>query len=205
MPGGYDKDKHPDPPWEWVPRRQKHPAQGDDGGVDGDYWRLRDSADSSYNCTTYTVDKVQGKAPDGTFIPTEEATDRLTGLGYTEMDGSRCGCEEGKIKNCTVVYRNKDASKTVFHAAALDPRLCDWGGKLTGSAPIIRFKRPEDYLMRYEKSERDNSEMVFYCKDAETEYISDEDLARNAKKPSGSCLGAIAVLASIVWVLSRRL
>ena len=24
---GYDKDKHPEP-WEWVRRREKHPAQG---------------------------------------------------------------------------------------------------------------------------------------------------------------------------------
>ena len=180
----YDRDKHPTPPWSW----HDDAEIGDGAG----YWQLDDSAGGEtdddegdrrgFECVQYTYAKVQGRRPlrDDPHRA-EEASKVFEDLGYARVDCGQCGCGDGRCKDCIVIYSAGDGG--AHHVAAFDPRLCDWGGKLHGSGPIVRFKRPQDF-MRPRQIGPDGTEtrpadtMACYCKRRETPgpYISDIEM-----------------------------
>jgi hypothetical protein len=164
----YDPAKHPDPPWQWT----DDPRYGPNGG----YWKLRGSdggaADPTgqhgYNCVQYTLAKIQGRRPhpsDGDDFST--LPQRLALLGYQQINCAQCGCDQGQCKDCVVIYSTPTGGP--FHAAVFDPVLCDWGGKLSGVGPVVRFQNVTDYA-------KPGEIMTCYCRNQPGTYISDEDV-----------------------------
>ena len=176
----YDPQHHPDPPWEC----KGNPPTG--------YYVLRESNRSSANCVQYLGYKLLGQSPQAGDTPpvteTGEIEQWLKDNGFTRRGTvpcagqapEICGCGEGQLTNCAVVYWDTD-QKQVYHVAAFDPELCDWGGKLSGGSLIERYKDPGDYCRRREGS--DKVEMRFYCKDApRPRQLSDSDFNTAARE-----------------------
>ena len=156
------------------------------GGVKFDV--LKDSDKKKYNCGDYTDAKLSGKSPDScgsedhsvSVDKLKKKLDKDPKYTAHKNDDSKCGCGKGKSKNCAVMYYNKE-DEAGFHWAAFDSKRCDWGGKLSSSGKIVRFKNPGDYIKRFDKEEQKKTGMIFYCKDEDPPYISDEDLHDGAK------------------------
>ena len=172
---------HTDPPWKWK----------DD--VAPGYYELEGSDRANYTCSEYLSHKLQGTTPDPDLIDRkltpEETEDWLKSRHYaprgvTACEGAApdlCGCGPGKQTNCVVIYRDRD-TKSVFHVAALDSRLCDWGGKLSATGKIVRFAEPGHYCSRLDSDAAGKTEMLFYCKADAAPYVSDDAIDRGARR-----------------------
>lgn len=91
---------------------------------------------------------------------TEEVVDRLRRLGWVRREPAcDCGCGPGQTKDCVVLYVQDGV---VFHAAIFDHVHCDWGGKLSATGAIVRYRRAGDYL-RACGDIPERAEMWFYC------------------------------------------
>jgi len=187
---GYDHAGHPHTDWEWV-------VSGTTG-----YYRLKGSNNKGYQCSEYTYSKLnwdsQNERPPywcatgvcAQFVSTDVFEERMAAKGYVPSDpqgnpysGTACGCGSGQTRNCAVIYFDTN-SGAVFHVAAFDPVLCDWGGRLRNNAYINRFKNPQDYInITVDPSLRATTGMRFICKTgAAPDYISDEDLHAKARE-----------------------
>jgi hypothetical protein len=168
---------------------------------------LKESNRSNANCVQYLGYKLLGQAPQAGDTPpvteTTEIEQWLKDNGFTQRGSvpcageapEICGCGEGKLSNCAVVYWDK-GQKQVYHVAAFDLELCDWGGKLSGGGKIVRFRDPGDYCRRREGS--DQVEMRFYCKDApRPRQLSDPDFNTAARERFPRV--ASAELKSLLW------
>ena len=60
------------------------------------------------------------------------------------------------------------------HIAVFDPEFCDWGGKLSNHGSIVRFASPSDYCRYFGEDSTATDQMVFYCKETDVPYVSDE-------------------------------
>lgn len=158
------------------------------GGVE--FAVLKDSNQKHYNCAKYTYAKLTATSPDScTKIEHDMSVAALKtklnkkNSGYTRYkEESDCKCEKGgkNNKNCAVLYYNEEDGEG-FHWAALDTKLCNWGGKLSSTGKIARSEKAEDYIKRLDSELQKTTKMEFYCKDKNSSYISDEDLHDNAK------------------------
>lgn len=175
---GYDVKGHPPDKWIWTDRGS------------ASMYELKNSSERRFVCTEYTFLKLtwNDKKPisprtDDSACNTEDIVQDLENAGFERVEGSQCGCEENKNKHCAVLYIDRD-SQTVTHGAAFDVKLCDWGGKLAGDRPIVRFKGPHDYVKTFHETELNKMELRYYClKDGARipDYISDEDLYTHGK------------------------
>jgi hypothetical protein len=89
---------------------------------------------------------------------THEVEAKLRELGWVPGE-CNCGCGPAQSKACAVLYTTADGD--VFPAAIFDHVRCDWGGKLSGFGPIVRYKRARDYLGYGEPPA--GSRMIFFC------------------------------------------
>jgi hypothetical protein len=197
------KRQHTTPPWTWNEKKKR--------------WELDDSdnpggakPDHAYTCVQYTMAKLAGIAPDRTKKEVEEQKDEnaeqlLTAAGYKKSNCAQCGCQEGGLKDCAVVYKSKDG--TVFHVAAFDPDFCDWGGKLSSSGAIVRFEKPQDYVDALGEEERKDTTVECWCKPgAGPKTITDEALNKGAKgppaaPPKGGCAFAFATIGAAILLV----
>ncbi|HEY5551968.1 MAG TPA: hypothetical protein VIK52_08770 [Opitutaceae bacterium] len=166
--------KHGSPPWTWR----------------GNYWELRDSNRSDCICAQYAVFKLLGVVPgsqEAKDVPEVDAGPAnpsvitwLVKNGFTatapvpcNQDApDDCGCGEGQQSACAVVYQDQHGS--MIHIAVFDPEFCDWGGKLSNHGPIVRFASPSDYCRSFGEDSTATDQMVFYCKEGNVPYVSDE-------------------------------
>ena len=174
---GYDYAGHPPEAWEYVKDR------------DADTYVLIGSDQKRFVCFEYTLRKLtwdrNNPSPpqSGDAGCSEQNIEaELEGAGYAlQPDGAGCGCAAGQNKHCAVIYT--DQNGTIFHAAAFDPVLCDWGGKLSAGDGIARFKNAGDYIQSLSPDVRSTTRMKFYCLQQgqrAPDYISDEELCRRA-------------------------
>ena len=204
----------------WTPKSKKVKINGKE--ITKKYEELDGSEKKSYNCAGYTKAKLNNESPDTCnqvehFREVDELTDEfLKDKDYKEYkDDKNCGCGEGKMNDCAVLYHQKGNKKAGFHYAAFDIKSKKWGGKLSSTKGIARFDKPKDYLEIFikDESERKKTEMTFFCKgtgDCENEKeISDEDLHNNAKsckengkdKKTNDGNGCLFLIASLMGLL----
>ncbi len=158
---------------------------------DRKWYMLIGSDSKSFVCFEYSIKKLtwDDDNPDppntGDGMCTEATLlDRLEDAGYVATPLAQCDCDaDDNKKYCAVLYADRD-SGFPMHAAVLDWKRCDWGGKLSGDGLIARFKDPRDYLLLLDEEERAKVSLTFYCLEEgrkPPDYIDDIDLFNKAR------------------------
>ena len=165
--------------WKWV-------SVGDTG-----YWKLKNHASKSYNCTEYLMAKLfedyrpaKYKGNSAYTTETDEVEEALQQRGFAASDSAELCLPPGDDGACAVLYFGKTdgvRDKEPFHVEVYDHGYGDWGGKGSSGIPIRRRKDPRSFPT--DATERPNTEAVFYCKANHTDArIKDTDLDSNARE-----------------------
>jgi hypothetical protein len=155
---------------------------------------LSENPKKRYNCSEYTYCKLSDdknrwpKAGANIQVTTKNIIAKLEAMGFVKTDKSKCGCEKGEQNQCAVLYIHTDyivdgKATDVAHAVAYDWKHCDWGGKISSTGTIKRWKKADDWVPA---TETNKYEQWYYCKTKRKKnkdfYKSDYELHLKGEK-----------------------